>query len=286
MEIPGGTEELLGLSGTGDVQVSGKLAEVRASNGLKGNRGLFDNLELAKKLFGDLILKAIQINYSEGKIERITGKKPTPEFFSPQLDEYDCVIKQTVKTQTQREAYYYQLLQLIGLGAPIPWDEVLENAPMQGHTRLLEKMAEEREQQKQAVELEMQDRARMNALVAAQTDQNISLAQERRARVLSDVGLARERESEAEQNRAKALLDNAKTVVEMKKLGTDSMLDVVRLSMEMHQLGNEHANQTLHQDVTFMETLKRDSKAEAMPQQNNDQLAGLMGGQQPGGPNG
>jgi len=68
MEIPGGSEELLGLSSTGDSQVSGRLAEIRASNGLKGNRGLFDNLELSLKLLGNLVLQAIQLNFTPGKV--------------------------------------------------------------------------------------------------------------------------------------------------------------------------------------------------------------------------
>jgi hypothetical protein len=57
MEIPGASDELLGLSSVGDSQVSGKLAEVRASNGLKGNRGIFDNLEQTKKYVGGLVLE-------------------------------------------------------------------------------------------------------------------------------------------------------------------------------------------------------------------------------------
>lgn len=68
MEIPGGSEELLGISSTGDSQVSGRLAEVRASNGLKGNRGLFDNLEQTLKWLGDIVLRAIQINFTPGKV--------------------------------------------------------------------------------------------------------------------------------------------------------------------------------------------------------------------------
>jgi hypothetical protein len=68
MEIPGGSEELLGISSTGDSQVSGRLAEVRASNGLKGNRGLFDNLEMSLKWLGKLVMQAIQINFTPGKV--------------------------------------------------------------------------------------------------------------------------------------------------------------------------------------------------------------------------
>lgn len=232
-EIPGGSEELLGLSSTGDSQVSGKLAEVRSSNGLKGNRGIFDNLEQTKKYLGMLVLECIQKNYQPGKIQRITNQEPTEEFFSGQFAEYDCQIKQAVKTVTQREAYYYQLLQLVALGAPIPWPDILEVAPLQGKTQLVEKMRQQAEQaqieQAKVDELEQLDKA----MKIASIDQSNSLAEERRARVLADIGLARERSSEAEQNYAKALLDNAKTVKEIEDMDKKRLIEVMQLAADL-----------------------------------------------------
>jgi len=249
MEIPGASDELLGLSSTGDSQVSGKLAEVRASNGLKGNRGIFDNLEQAKKFIGMLVLECIQKNYQPGKIFRITGREPTEEFFSGQFGEYDCAIKQAVKTTTQREAYYYQLLQLVSLGAPIPWEDILEAAPLQGKTILLEKMAQQAEQQQQMQQkMEEADQIKL-ALEMSQIDQNTALAEERRARVLADIGLARERISEGEQNYAKALLDNAKTVKEIQDLDRKRLLDVMELAANISQKQNALAEQKLAQDA-------------------------------------
>lgn len=263
MEIPGGSDEMLGLSSTGDVQVSGKLAEVRASNGLKGNRGLFDNFELAQKLFGDLVLKAIQINYSAGKIWRITNKQPTEQFFTKQFEKYDCVVTNTIKTQTQRDAYYYQLLQLLSLGAPIPWDEILAAAPIQGKTNLVKKMREMQEQQVQQAQKEAEDRERMNKLVASQTDNNIALAQERRGRVLADIGLARERISEGEQNYSTALLNNAKTITEMKSAGNKDLMDAIRLAVEMHQLSQQESSETLSKDAQVLGALKAESQSDS-----------------------
>lgn len=260
MEIPGGSEELLGLSSTGDVQVSGKLAEVRASNGLKGNRGLFDNFEYAQKIFGDLVVQCIQNNFSPGKVARITNREPTPQFFTKQFEQYDCIIKSAVKTQTQREAYYYQLLQMRSLGIAIPDDELIDAAPLQGKTRLLDKMRELQQQQEENAQQEAEDRERMNKLVASQTDQNVALAQERRARVLADIGLARERISEGEQNYAKALLDNAKTITEMKEADNRQLMDAVQLAMEMHRLSMEKANQTLGEDAQVLDSLKTESE--------------------------
>ncbi len=248
-EIPGGSEELLGLSSTGDSQVSGKLAEVRSSNGLKGNRGIFDNLEQTKKYLGKIVLECIQKNYQPGKIQRITNQEPTEEFFSGQFSEYDCQIKQAVKTVTQREAYYYQLLQLVALGAPIPWPDILEVAPLQGKTQLVEKMRQQAEQaqieQQKVDELEQLDKA----MKIASIDQSNSLAEERRARVLADIGLARERSSEAEQNYAKALLDNAKTVKEIEDMDKKRLIEVMQLAADLSIQHNKQQEKQLTRDA-------------------------------------
>lgn len=249
MEIPGASDELLGLSSVGDSQVSGKLAEVRASNGLKGNRGIFDNLEQTKKYVGQLVLECIQKNYQPGKIQRITGKEPTPEFFSGQFGEYDCVIKQAVKTSTQQEAYYYQLLQLAQMGAPIPWEDILEAAPLQGKTELLEKMAE-RAEQAQAQQQQLHEAELIQSqLTLSQIDQNTALAEERRARVLSDIGLAKERISEQEQNYAKALLDNAKTAKEIQDTDRKRIIDVMKMVTEIRLQQEAKVDKELAQDA-------------------------------------
>lgn len=249
MEIPGASDELLGLSSTGDSQVSGKLAEVRSSNGLKGNRGIFDNLEQTKKYVGQLVLECIQKNYQPGKIFRITNKEPTEEFFSGQFGEYDCAIKQAVKTATQREAYYYQLLQLVTLGAPIPWEDIMEAAPLQGKTELIQKMAERAEQQK--IQQQKLDEAEQiqKALEMSQIDQNTALAEERRARVLADIGLARERSSEATQNYAKALLDNAKTVTEIQDMDRKRLVDVMKIAADVSMNQERKFEQQLNVDA-------------------------------------
>lgn len=248
-EIPGGSEELLGLSSTGDSQVSGKLAEVRSSNGLKGNRGIFDNLEQTKKYLGKIVLECIQKNYQPGKIQRITNQEPTEEFFSGQFSEYDCQIKQAVKTVTQREAYYYQLLQLVALGAPIPWPDILEVAPLQGKTQLVEKMRQQAEQaqieQQKVDELEQLDKA----MKIASIDQSNSLAEERRARVLADIGLAKERISEQEQNYAKALLDNAKTIKEIEDLDKKRLIEVMQMATDLSIHNAKRVDKELKEDA-------------------------------------
>ena len=257
MEIPGASDELLGLSSVGDSQVSGKLAEVRASNGLKGNRGIFDNLEQSKKLLGKLVIEAIQKQYSPGKVERIIGEEPTEEFFSGQFEEYDCAIKQAVKTATQREAYYYQALQLVALGAPIPWDKLMEIAPLQGDTKLHEIMRQQAEQAQQAAKVEQEAMQMQTALDMAAVNQSTALAEERRARVLADIGLAKERESEAVQNHAKAFLDNAKTVAQINDIPHKRMVEVLKLASDMRMQEKQQAEAELQKDMKRAQALKQ-----------------------------
>lgn len=261
MEIPGASDELLGLSSVGDSQVSGRLAEVRASNGLKGNRGIFDNLEQTKKYLGKLVIECVQKNYSPGKIERILGETPSEQFFSGQFQEYDCAIKQAVKTPTQREAYYYQLLQLIALGAPIPWDQVLEVAPLQGNRKLHEMLREAQEQQQTVAEQEQEAADMEKALQLASLNQSNALAEERRARVLSDIGLAKERESEVVQNHAKAFLDNAKTVAEIQDMPQRRLIEILELAADLRQKEKQEAEVELQKDMNRAEALKQEAPA-------------------------
>lgn len=256
MEIPGASDELLGLSSVGDSQVSGKLAEVRASNGLKGNRGIFDNLEQSKKYLGKLVIECVQKNYSPGKVQRILGEEPSEQFLSGQFEEYDCAIKQAVKTSTQREAYYYQVLQLLSLGAPIPWDKVLEIAPLQGSTKLHEILAQQQEQQKQAQQIEQEQMQMQRALDMAAVNQSTALAEERRARVLADIGLAKERESEVVQNHAKAFLDNAKTIAEIEDIPRRRMTEVLKIAADLRAKEKQEAEAELQKDMKRAQALK------------------------------
>lgn len=257
MEIPGASDELLGLSAVGDSQVSGKLAEVRASNGLKGNRGIFDNLEQSKKYLGKLVIECVQKNYSPGKIQRIINDEPTEEFQSGQFEEYDCAIKQAVKTSTQREAYYYQLLQLVALGAPIPWDKIMEVAPLQGSIKLHEILAEQAEQAKVAAAAEQEAEQVKKALDMAAINQSTALAEERRARVLADIGLAKERESEVVQNHAKAFLDNAKTIAQIEDIPRKRLTEVLKLAADIRLQEQQQAEAELQKDMKRAEALKK-----------------------------
>lgn len=141
------------------------------------------------------------------------------------------------------------------MGIAIPDDEIIDAAPLQGKIRLRLKMQQIAEQQAQAQQIQMQAEQRKAQLELSQIDNNLALAEERRARVISDIGLARERISEGEQNHAKALLDNAKTYAEIEHLDRTHLLDTLRFAHESRIENDGQILETLQSDREFAQTL-------------------------------
>lgn len=239
-DLAGINETLLGTDEGGNTQVSGRLAQVRTANGVRANRKIFDQLDFSQKLIGQMLVEAIQINYSAEKIRRMLNEDPSEQFFDKQFQKFDAVIKQGVESVTQQDQYYFELVNLKREGiVDIPQTEIIRALPLTGKSDLLEAIqAQEeanKEQQQKLAELEEMQKE----LINSQTEQAIALAQERRGRVIADIGLAKERASEAESNRAQAALDRAKTMVEISKLTQEQLIQVLTFVNQLQQQENK-----------------------------------------------
>lgn len=222
-------ESVLGVDEKGNTQVSGRLAQVRIAQGLRSNRKIFDNIELSQKVLGGLVLKAIQLHMPPGKVERIIGEKPTTQFYDREFEQYDAVIKEGVRSQSQRDAYYYELVQLKRDGiVNVPEKEIVNALQMAGLDDLKKSIEEQEKQQQQAQQVAAQTAGLQLEVLNATKEEKIGLAQERRSRVISNLSLKDERESEAQQNIAQAALDRAKTITEIAKMNDDRILQVLQ----------------------------------------------------------
>ena len=149
------------------------------------------------------------------------------------------------------------MLQLVALGAPIPWDVILQAAPLQGSTKIHEMLQAQQEQQAQSAKKEEEIMEVKKMMDMASINQSTALAEERRARVLSDIGLAKERESEVVQNYAKAFLDNAKTIAEIEDIPRSRLTEVLRLAAEIRQQEQQSAQAELQNDMATAQSLKQ-----------------------------
>lgn len=259
-QIGGVNPDMTGSSEGGNTLVSGTLAEVRASNGLRSNRGIFANLEFAQKVLGKITMEAIQINYGPEKIRRIINQEPTEQFNDALFQQYDVQLVQTVKTLNQRHQYYMELLQAREMGIPVPDDELLKALPMQNKSELLQAVERQQQEAKAIQQMEMEDKRRQDRLTEAITQEKIALAQERRGRMVADIGLARERVSEATENRAQAALARAKTLTEIQNMDTDRLISVLQIAMQLQQQEQASQDSVQSEVESISQAIKTDAE--------------------------
>lgn len=221
-------ESVLGVDEKGNTQISGRLAQVRIAQGLRGNRKIFDQVEQSQQLLGGILMTAMQNNLPPGKVKRILGEDPTDQFYNKEFEQYDAIIKEGIRSQSQKDAYYYELVNLKRDGiVDVPQAEIIDALQISGVDKLKEAVAKQEEQRAaQQQKLDQQEQMVLK-LEASKIEENLALGAERRARVQSDNALAQERISEAAENRAQAALARAKTIQEIASMSEDRIIKVL-----------------------------------------------------------
>lgn len=229
-------ESVLGVDDKGNTQISGRLAQVRIAQGLRGNRKIFDQVEQSQQLLGSLVLKAIQNHMPPGKVKRILGEEPTEQFYSKEFEQYDAVIKEGVRSQSQKDAYYYELVNLKRDGiVDVPQAEIVRALQMAGLSDLQKAMEQQDAQRAQAAKTAEAMQQMELQVMNATKEEKLGLAEERKTRSIGNLALKDEREAEAQENIANATLERAKAMSEISKLNEDRILQVLQIVTQLEQ---------------------------------------------------
>ena len=235
-EIPGGLFNVLevldreetqegGLNeeimGSDDKEIPGILHRYRTGAALTSQQGIFSGYRRAKRQLGCKIVRLEQLNYNPQKIHRLINEWPSPDFYQPDFIKYDCTPTEGLLTDSQRHLWYLELKGLRAMfpdaQAVIPLSFIIQAAPIQYKQELLQAVQQAEQTQKQMMQLQLADKQRMDRLLEAQTAEDIAQAAE---------------------NRSGALLDRVKAMAEIRKMGVDSILDILeRLSNIEQTLG-------------------------------------------------
>lgn len=243
-----GPEELFAQN-LGNKEMSGVLMKLKMGAGLTGLRNIFDRLNQSQMFLGELMIDLVLNNFSVGKIQAIIGKKPsqiiseatTPDKqlkgISRQFLKYNCAVEEAELTSTQRQLQFLQAVQLKGMGIPIPTEYLLEKSTLQGKKELLESIMKGEQQQQQmqmqAAQAEMQQSQMLARSLEAKAQADLGRAFESRSRAVSDEALAKERTAQAEHDRAKTALDNAKALKEIEEMDEDRLVKLTNYILDM-----------------------------------------------------
>lgn len=252
MEILGINDAAFGETQNG--QESGVMFQLRQGAALINLQDVFDNLRFSQKYLSQKILKMIQ-QWTPEKVQRITNEIPGDAFYDPESTKYDVTVQEGVLTDTQRQMYFRQLVDLRQLGAPVTGEMLAEAAPIQGKTEYNKQIAQAEQQQAQqaqeAAKLQEQIMTTQSELSQAKAISDVALAKERFTRAIANLGLEDERASRAIDDRASAALDRTRAMKELSSLDDERLLKYFNIIYMMEEMGRKKEEQIKEDDVNI-----------------------------------
>lgn len=251
-EIAGVNDAAFGVMESGNE--SGVLTMLRQGAALTNLQDVFDNLRFSQKHMSQLALKLIQ-GWTPQKIQRIINDEPTKEFYDNEFTKYDCVIQEGLLTDTQRQVFFRQMVDLKQLGEPMPPGFLAKIAPIQGKSEYNEEMEKYLQQQQEAAQKAEAAQAQLMQaqmeLAQSQSLQQVAGAKERFTRSVANLGLEDERSSEAVQNRTQAVLDQVRAIKELDEIDVRTAKEEILLAAQLRQQNKAEEEQLKADNVVI-----------------------------------
>jgi hypothetical protein len=240
-QISGLNEELLGSA---EDDKAGILSMLRQGAGLVTLQGLFDNLDRAQKILGDVFLNIMQTNFVPGKIQRILGEEPTEQFYNRAFGKYDCVVEEASLTATQKQLAFKTALYLKEIGIPIPTSFLLDNMNIVDKDELIEQIQQnEKAQQEQAQKMEAAQIHQIQVdteTKLAYAEAQKSLAAERLNKTRLDAAISAERLQRSDEERTASILNLIKAAKEIEDMDmgrVERAIEIIRAIGEDEEIG-------------------------------------------------
>ncbi len=246
MEIAGVNSELFGMAENDKIETAGVLSKMRQSAGLVNLQDLFDGLRESQKLLGRKVMRLIQMNYTPEKIELITKKKPTDEFYSKTFAKYDVAVEEGVLTDTQQEGEFVQIAALRQMGINFTDEEVIDASSLHNKKKYKDRLEAQRKAaeqvQAQQTQMAMENQAVLTHAANSKAASDEALGAERLAKIELDKALNAERIARSEEDRTAGVLNLVKAVKELEGMDIDSLMKKIQIlqSLEMGQEAKEN----------------------------------------------
>lgn len=234
-----GPEELF-AENLGAKEMTGVLMKLKMGAGLTGLRNIFDKLNTSQKILGNLFLDLAINNFSDEKIQRIIGKELSPNIHMAELGKFYCAVEEGELTSSQRQLKFLQAVQLKQIiPDSIDDDYLLENSTLQGKKELIERAQAKQQQAEQMQQMQMQQAMKQEEMISrsyeAKAQNDFASAAERRTRAVANIGLDKERSAQADHDRAKTALDNARALHEIAELPEQRLMGLADFIMSMEE---------------------------------------------------
>ena len=252
MEIAGINDAAFGQPSNGND--SGVMMMLRQGAALVNLQDVFDNLRFSQKSLSKKMLKMMQ-SWTPEKIQRITNMRPNPNYYDTESVKYDIEVQEGVLTDTQKQMYFRQLVELKQLGVPITGEMLAKAAPVQGKTELMQEISQMEQQQAQAAQQQAQTQGRIirsqEELNKAKAVSDLALSKERFTRSVANMGLEDERAAKAVSDRADSSLSKIKAMKELESMDQDNFLKYFTIIQSLEEMNRINEEKIKEDDVTI-----------------------------------
>jgi hypothetical protein len=219
---------------------AGIISMMRQAATARNLQRLFDQFDESQRLCGEIMVEMIQNNWTWGKIKQVCGEDPTEEFDSKLFLKYDAKVVQGALTETQQQLELAQLLSAREILGDLIDPKLLLNAmTLQNKDELLKSVAEreqaQQQQQQQMAQAQMQQIEVDNATKIGYAKAEEALAQERLAKIQTDIAVAEEKMRKSHQEDTQSLLNVAKILKELEGLDINNLKTKIDT---LHQINN------------------------------------------------
>jgi len=273
MDIVGVNDASFGISD--NAQESGIMMMLRQGAALVNLQDVMDNLRFSQKAISQKAVKLIQ-TWTPEKVKRILNEEPTPQFYNKDFTKYDISITEGMLTDTQKQMYFRQLVDLKQLGAPVTGEMLAQAAPIQGKTEYIEQLAAMEKQQAQQAQQQQQmqqqyiDSQRQAEQAKAISD--VALSKERFTRAVANMGLEDERASKAVQDRSDAALSRVRAMKELQSMDDDRLVKYLSI-IRMMEENNAMKEEEVKEDDVFISAEGENS----VPPMQGNPMSGMPG---------
>lgn len=172
---------------TSEVEMSGVLYRMKQASALVGMQPFFSLIRESQELFGHVLLKMIQANYSPEKMAQISKKEITPELFNKDWLKFNIVVEEGLIEN--RNSNLEQKLALRQLGIPVSSRSIIEDAPVYGKASLIQFAEGVEQQQSQMQQIQMAKELQTMQNLAQSLQSEASKSQAAALSTLSEIGL-------------------------------------------------------------------------------------------------
>ena len=252
MEILGVNDAAFGrMESAGE---SGVMQMLRQSAAITNIQDVYDNLRYSQEMIGRKVMKLIS-EWTPEKVQRVTGEAPTEQFYTKDFSKYDAVVQEGMLTDTQRQMFFRQLIDLKQLGEPIPPMLLARSAPIQGKSEYYEEMEKFQQQQQQAAEEQQKkEQAMLQAqmeLAQSKAVEQMAGAQERFTRAVANNSLTDERAAAAIEDRSDAALNRVKAAKELESMDDDRFFKYLSWINMMEEKSRQQEIEVKKDDVAI-----------------------------------